>query len=222
MTDPTKNQAPADLFIVSSPSGGGKTTLINQTIARFRKQGIELYFSVSHTTRTPRSGEEQGREYHFVDRPKFEAMIAEDGFLEHATVHDNQYGTSRQPVVDSVDRGIDVILDIDVQGARMVKTKWRGHEPVKIFVFPPSYEELKRRLQQRGLDDPAVIERRLRNAGREFAEYGEYNHVIINDDLERAVRELESIIISRRIRPDRQQIRLDFIVGQFQKHFADR
>lgn len=206
-----------DLFIVSSPSGGGKTTLINRTIARFRERGIDLWFSVSHTTRPPRAGEVSGREYHFIDRGLFESMIADGEFLEHATVHGNFYGTSRRPVVEAIERGGDVLLDIDVQGARQVRTSWRGRPPVKIFVFPPSYDELRRRLHSRGLDDEAVIARRLVAAGAEFAEYGEYDHVIINDDLERAVDELESVLVARRLRPDRQRDRLDSIVRQFRE-----
>ncbi len=210
-----------DLFIVSSPSGGGKTTMINRTISRFRERGIELWFSVSHTTRAPRAGEIDGREYRFISREEFEGMIAQGEFLEHATVHGHLYGTSRRPVVDAIERGVDVLLDIDVQGARQVRTRWRGRAPVKVFVFPPGYEELRRRLHQRGLDDEAVIARRLVAAGAEFAEYGEYDHVIINDDLERAVDELESVLVARRLRPDRQRDRLDSIVRQFRERVTN-
>jgi guanylate kinase len=215
MTDDTVQAGQGDLFIVSSPSGGGKTTIINRTMESFRRRGVEFHFSVSHTTRPPRSGEVDGRDYHFVSRETFDRMIGADEFLEHAVVHGNFYGTARRAVAEATGRGIDVILDIDVQGARKVKTNWRGRPPVKIFVFPPSYEELRRRLQLRRTDEQEVIERRLRNAGAEFAEYGEYDHVIINDDLDRAVTELEAILTAARLRPDRQKDRLDRIVREF-------
>jgi guanylate kinase len=199
-----------DLFIVSSPSGAGKTTLIRRVLADPRIGQDTIHFSVSHTTRDPRPGELDGREYYFVTEDQFRALESVDGFLEHARVHDHSYGTSRQEVEPRLQAGLDVILDIDVQGARQVRSKIP--HVVKIFVFPPSKQILEKRLRARASDTPEAVARRLAAAESEMAEWGEYDYAIINDDLEVAVDELRSIIVARRAGRNRRRERLEAIL----------
>ncbi|HWC65662.1 MAG TPA: guanylate kinase [Thermoanaerobaculia bacterium] len=199
-----------DLFIVSSPSGGGKTTLIARLLTR---HAGDLHFSVSHTTRPKRNGEEDGREYHFVSAKDFRAMIGRDEFLEWAEVHGNLYGTARKEVLPRLVAGQDVILDIDVQGVRQVKE--RHPESIAVFILPPSAAELSRRLRARGLDDEGQIEKRLANAAREIDEVSRYDYAIINDDLERALGSLEAIVSAARLRPARLRDQIDRIRKQF-------
>ncbi len=190
------------LFIVSGPSGAGKTTLINEVRKHLEPLGIRLYFSVSHTTRKPRAGEEEGKNYYYVSPERFEEMAAEGEFLEHAHVHANRYGTSKAEVVSRLDRGEDVILDIDYQGARQI-----GDDPdleprsLNVFIFPPSIEALERRLRDRGLNTDDEIEIRLRkaldeiDAGKEF-----YDYIIINDALPEATECLKAAVIARKLK----------------------
>jgi len=201
-----------DLFIVSSPSGAGKTTLIHRVLEDPRIGG-SLHFSVSHTTRLPRVGERTGVEYHFVDEAAFRAIEARGGFLEWAVVHGNLYGTSREEVEPRLESGIDVLLDIDVQGARQV----RSHVPdaVKVIVFPPSREVLEKRLKARGSDAPEEVLRRLAVARKEMEEWGEFDYAIINEDLEAAVDELRSILVARRAGKGRRRERLESILRTF-------
>ena len=201
-----------DLFIVSSPSGAGKTTLIHRVLQDPRIGG-SLHFSVSHTTRPPRVGERTGVEYHFVDEAAFRAIETRGGFLEWAVVHGNLYGTSREEVEPRLESGVDVLLDIDVQGARQV----RSHVPeaVKVIVFPPSREVLEKRLKARGSDAPDVILRRLAAARKEMEEWGEFDYAIINEDLEAAVDELRSILVARRAGKGRRRERLESILRTF-------
>lgn len=201
-----------DLFIVSSPSGAGKTTLIHRVL-RDPRIGGSLHFSVSHTTRLPRVGERTGVEYHFVDEAAFLAIEARGGFLEWAVVHGNLYGTSREEVEPRLESGIDVLLDIDVQGARQV----RSHVPeaVKVIVFPPSREILEKRLKARGSDPPDAVLRRLAAARKEMEEWGEFDYAIINEDLEAAVDELRSILVARRAGKGRRRERLESILRTF-------
>ncbi len=203
-----------DLFIVSSPSGAGKTTLIRRVLADRRLPAGSLHFSVSHTTREPRTGEMDGREYHFVTEDAFRAIQSVDGFLEWASVHGHFYGTSRQEVEPRLSDGIDVLLDIDVQGARQVRS--RIPDVAKIFVFPPSRAVLEARLRARGSDSEAEVSRRLSVAAAEMSEFGEYDYAIINDDLEAAVDELRSILVARRAGRSRQRERLEAILKTFQ------
>ncbi|MGH9368720.1 MAG: guanylate kinase, partial [Thermoanaerobaculia bacterium] len=163
-----------DLFIVSSPSGGGKTTLIRRLLAD--PPGAPLHFSVSHTTRPMRAGERNGREYHFVSVEEFQRMVQRDEFLEHNEVHDNIYGTSKAEVLPRLATGEDVVLDIDVQGARDIRRVYP--EAVAIFIVPSSPEELSRRLTARGLDGPEAIRKRLINAAREIQEVSSFQYVI--------------------------------------------
>lgn len=192
-----------DLFILSAPSGAGKTTLIQRLLANPFLAPASLAFSVSHTTRRPRPGELEGRDYHFVPEDTFRAMIAADEFLEHAHVHGQLYGTAKSEALFRLDQGIDVVLDIDVQGARQVRE--RMPEAVGIFILPPSFEDLRARLTGRGVDDPAEIERRLARAVAEIPEYEHYQSVIINRDAERAAVELAAIILAKRLQRPRME-----------------
>jgi guanylate kinase len=201
------------LFIVSSPSGGGKTTLIRQAIERLAGHGIPAHFSVSHTTRAPRPSETDGRDYHFVDPATFEAMVERGEFLEWAEYAGSRYGTSREEVEGHLVAGQDVFLDIEVQGANQVKASY--DDVVKVFVFPPSFETLKQRLMQRRQDPPEAILRRLKWASTELAVAGEFDYAIINDRLEEAVRALESVCLAehqslRRMKPRLDELREDF------------
>ena len=189
------------LFIVSGPSGAGKTTLINQVRGQLEPIGINLYFSVSHTTRSQRNGESEGRSYYFVSDAHFGQMVERGEFLEWAHVHAHRYGTSRAEVMNRLDRGEDVILDIDYQGAKQIaedaELKSRS---LNVFIFPPSIEALERRLHDRGLNTEAEIDLRLRkaldeiDAGKEF-----YQYIIINDDLDEATECLKAAIIAKKL-----------------------
>ncbi|HUP49024.1 MAG TPA: guanylate kinase [Thermoanaerobaculia bacterium] len=190
------------LFIVSGPSGAGKTTLINGARGQLEPLGIRLYFSVSHTTRRPRTGEEEGKNYYFVSPERFEEMARKGEFLEHAHVHAHRYGTSKAEVVTKLDRGEDVILDIDYQGARQIaEDPELRSRSLNVFIFPPSIEALERRLRDRGLNTDGEIDLRLRkaldeiDAGKEF-----YQYIIINDDLPEATECLKAAIIARKLK----------------------
>ena len=200
------------LFIVSSPSGGGKTTLIRRLLTH-PPDGKPLHFSVSHTTRPRRDGEADGREYHFVSATVFETMARNAEFLEHNEVHGNFYGTAKSEVLPRLAAGDDVILDIDVQGARDIRT---AHpEAISIFIVPSSKAELERRLRQLGLDGEDAIRKRLINAAKEIEQVESFQYVIVNEELERAALELESVIRASRLAPSRQarvleRLRKDF------------
>jgi len=181
------------LFIVSAPSGAGKTSLVRELIESL--DGIQV--SVSHTTRSRREGEVDGVNYHFISVPEFEAKIADSDFFEYAKVFDNYYGTSRQAVQSLLDAGQDVILEIDWQGAQQVRQQLSS--AVSIFILPPSRSELERRLASRGTDEHAIIARRMRDAVSEMSHYDEYDYLVINDDFTTALQELQSLVISRRL-----------------------
>ena len=200
------------LFIVSSPSGGGKTTLIRRLLAR--PPGEPLRFSVSHTTRPQRDGEVDGREYHFVSAAEFEKMARRGEFLEHNEVHGNFYGTAKSEVLPRLAAGEDVILDIDVQGARDVVEA--VPDAVSIFIIPASPDELERRLRNRGLDGEDAIRKRLINAAKEVAQAETFQYVIVNEDLERAGLELESVVRAVRLSPARQARALERLRKDFQ------
>ena len=206
---------PGELFILSAPSGTGKTTLIQSLMANGLSGFGGLAFSVSHTTRRPRQGEVDGVDYHFVDQAAFQDRIAADGFLEWAQVHDNYYGTARDEVFPRLEKGIDVVLDIDVQGAEHVLASYsKAHG---IFVLPPSYDDLERRLRRRGLDDPLTISRRLAVSLMEIKRYDRYHYVIINDDARRASEVLAAIILEKRHRRLRMQARVREILRDFEE-----
>ena len=186
------------LYIISAPSGSGKTTLVNE----LRQYVPNLEFSVSYTTRPPRGSEQDGREYHFITRGEFEAMIERNEFLEHAQVFGNYYGTARSVLQQAKERGNSVLLDIDVQGERQVKQKMP--DAVSIFVLPPSRAELESRLRKRSLSENVhaeeVIRRRLDTARREIENYPNYDYILINDRLEQSVDKLQAIVLGERIR----------------------
>jgi len=189
------------LFIVSGPSGAGKTTLINRVRKQVEPLGISLYFSVSHTTREPRAGEEHGKHYYYVSPAEFEIMAERGEFLECAYVHRHRYGTSRKEVVDRLNKGIDVILDIDYQGARQIaEDPELNSRSLNVFIFPPTLEALEQRLRDRGLNTDDEIETRLRKAIDEIdAGKGFYKYIIINDDLEEATECLKAAIIAKKL-----------------------
>jgi guanylate kinase len=191
-----KNKGRGTLFVVSAPSGAGKSSLIDAVMAA----DPTLRLSISYTTRAPRPGEENGREYHFVGEAEFLAMRSRGEFLESALVHGNHYGTSSKVIRDTLERGEDLILEIDWQGARQV----RGLYPqcVGIFILPPSVEELERRMRTRGQDSDAVIRRRMAAAREELAHAGEFKYAIINKDFETAKQELAAIIQKERSQSD--------------------
>lgn len=183
------------LFIISAPSGTGKTTILKKMMKEL--QGT--VFSISHTTRAPRGREQNGIDYHFVDKHTFESIQKHNDFLEWAEVHGNFYGTSKTEVIRQLESGMDVILDIDVQGARQVRAS-ADLLCTSIFIIPPSWEEQERRLRKRGTDSSETIQLRLANAREETTDTEAYDYLIINDNLDNAVDVLRSIIIAERSR----------------------
>jgi len=188
-----------NLYVVSAPSGAGKTSLLKALVAQM--DNVET--SVSHTTRPKRPGEVEGKDYHFVSVDEFKQLIQQQAFFEYAEVFDNFYGTSKASVAAQRQQGIDVILEIDWQGARQIREQLP--ECVSIFILPPSKQELERRLTGRGQDDAQVIARRMSAAQDEMSHYDEYDYLIINDDFEQALNELKSILIAERQKLPYQQ-----------------
>lgn len=209
-----------DIFLLSAPSGAGKTTLIRAMMTGALAQFGGVAFSVSHTTRRPRAGEVDGRDYHFVDAATFQRMIAEDRFLEWAEVHGHYYGTSVDAVLPSIERGVDMILDLDVQGAERLMARFP--EAHSIFILPPSYEDLEQRLRGRALDDPAEIARRLAVSLWEIRRFDRYHYVIVNAEAERAAQALASIILEKRFRRARMESEVRSILAAFQSAQAAR
>ena len=186
--------ATGTLYIVAAPSGAGKTSLVQRLVET--TPGVAV--SISHTTRPPRPSERDGVHYHFIPLAAFEAMIAQDAFLEHAQVFGHRYGTSRAAVSASLQAGLDVILEIDWQGARQVRERMPGCP--SIFILPPSRDALRRRLTKRGQDSAEVIERRMAAALNELSHYAEFDYLVINDRFETALTELRAILIAHRQR----------------------
>lgn len=182
------------LIVLSGPSGVGKSTVIAELFA----QRSNIYFSVSYTTRQPRVGEQDGVNYNFVSREEFERMIADDELLEYAEYVDNYYGTSMKLIQEKLDAGIDVLLDIEVQGAAKVRA--RCPDALFIFIIPPSFEELSRRLHRRNTDSEEVIAGRLAKARQEFREIPKYDYLVINDKVANAVHEIEAILTAAECR----------------------
>jgi guanylate kinase len=189
------------LFIVSAPSGAGKTSLVKALLA----SEPEVKLSISHTTRPPRPGEEDGRDYHFVSVDRFESMLRAQDFLESAVIYGNRYGTSRTWIREQVECGQDVLLEIDWQGAQQVRRLVQG--TVSIFILPPSLDALEQRLKSRSQDPHEVIARRLAAAREEISHFREFDYVIINKDFNRAALELASIVRAERLRLPRQLAR---------------
>ena len=193
------NTQRGSLFIVSAPSGAGKTSLVKALLEAM--DGITV--SVSHTTRAPRPGEENGVHYHFVEVKTFQDMLAKGQFLEHAQVFDNFYGTSKTALEQTLSQGLDVILEIDWQGARQVRQQFP--DALGIFVLPPSKHTLQERLTSRGQDDAAIIARRMRDAVNEISHYAEFDYLVVNDDFSLALSELRAIVTASRLRLPRQR-----------------
>ncbi len=193
------------LFIVSAPSGGGKTSLTRTALARLGDLGQRTEISVSYTTRAPRPGEQDGVHYHFVDEARFLDMMAAGDFLEHADVFGRRYGTGRSRTLDLLAQDCDVILDIDWQGGRQVRAQMPG--AISIFILPPSLPELERRLRGRGQDDEATVARRMAAAKAEMSHYAEYDYLIVNDDFERALGDLLAVFRARRLERQAQAAR---------------
>lgn len=180
------------LFVLSSPSGAGKTTLCRRLLDEFPDK---LCFSVSYTTRPKRPNERHGVDYYFVDEPTFAQMVEREEFAEWAEVHGNRYGTAWSTIRDNVDAGRDVIFDIDYQGAQALHAKFAS-DTAMVFVLPPSLEELSRRLRGRGTEAEDVVQRRLKKAKEELEHYGEYQYLVLNDDLDRAYGEVRAIYVA--------------------------
>lgn len=195
------------LYIISAPSGAGKTSLVNALITEVEK----LHISISHTTRTKRSHETDTKDYYFVDEPTFQKMRDSGQFLESAEVFGNLYGTSKQWVLEQLQQGTDVLLEIDWQGAQQIRESFP--EAVSIFILPPAMSTLEQRLVRRDTDDSAVIQKRLQKACNEINHYDEYDYLIVNDEFKLAVKQLTSIILANRLKLKMQQQQLEPLIG---------
>lgn len=194
---PISDEPPGQLWIVSAPSGGGKTSLTRAVIASLQQRGIGAVISVSYTTRTPRPGEEEGLHYHFVDDRQFEAMQREGRLLEHADVFGRRYGTGRTETEAALLAGKELFLDIDWQGARQLRNC--GLPAHSVFLLPPSVEVLEERLRARGQDDEATIAKRMAAAWEELGHFGEYEYLIVNGNFDEARTELEALVVAQRL-----------------------
>jgi guanylate kinase len=206
--DPFKFKRRGILFIVSSPSGAGKSTISRKLLAA--DPGLEM--SVSATTRPPRPGEEDGRDYHFVDVDHFKSMVSAGQFLEWAHVFGHRYGTPRGPVERALSEGRDVLFDIDWQGAQQLYQQ-AGGDVVRVFIFPPSIEELERRLRARGTDSDQVIEARMARAASEISHWDGYDYVLVNDDADACFEKVGSILRAERLKRSRQTGLIGFVRG---------
>ena len=191
-------------LVVSGPSGTGKTTVCEKLL----NQNKNLHFSISCTTREPRKGEVDGEDYYFISVEEFKKRVENDEFLEYAEVHDNYYGTLKTEVTDRLERGEDVLVDIDVQGMRQLRKAAKGNDILEkytsyVFIAPPSYSELEQRLRNRATDSEAVVNRRMLNARKELKAWNDYEYLVINDEVDLAVNRLQSIITAISIKTDR-------------------
>ena len=194
------------VFIVSGPSGSGKDTLLKELF----KKRPEIGFSISSITRDMRVGEVQGEKYNFITKQEFEKMIADDALLEHNVFVGNYYGTPKAPVIKAVSEGRDFVIEVDVNGAAQIRQKMP--EVKSIFIMPPSFEELKRRLSGRGTEEPEVIEKRMQSALGEIARATEYDYIVVNDDIDTAVDDIISIISSESLKLERQKHIIDEVL----------
>lgn len=202
MKNNISNQYTGTLFIISAPSGAGKSSLIRAYLEQ--KNQFPAKVSISHTTRAPRPGEEHGEDYYFIDHDHFESLISDKAFVEYANVFDHYYGTSKAEIEQSLLQGINVFLDIDWQGAQQVREKMPQSK--SIFILPPSLAELENRLIKRGQDTEQVIRKRMAKAQAEISHYHEYDYVIINDDFNTSLNALNSIIIAASLERDKQEV----------------
>ena len=198
-TKPAAPQRRGLMLVISSPSGAGKSTLCRALLARDHEIGL----SVSVTTRAPREGEVDGKDYFFIDQAKFDAMVGDDALLEHATVFQNSYGTPRAYVEDQLAEGRDVLFDIDWQGAQQLRSR-KGQDVVSVFILPPSAEALESRLKGRDQDSDEVVAYRMSKSMDEMSHWQEYDYVIFNEDLERAKATLDAILLAERTKRERQ------------------
>lgn len=202
------------LYIISAPSGAGKTSLVHALI----KDMDNLKVSVSHTTRAKRANETHGENYYFVSESEFKKMLGQDKFLEHAQVFGHFYGTSKEFVKNTLESGIDIILEIDWQGARIVRTQFFNVE--SIFILPPSLNELETRLKNRHMDDITIIESRMKEARKEISHFAEYDYLICNDVFEKALTELKSIVQANRVRIIKQKENLGKLVSELLAEYS--
>ncbi len=196
------------MLVLSSPSGAGKTTISRQLLA----EDANLTISISATTRAPRPGEVDGEDYFFVDPARFDAMVRNGDFLEHATVFGNSYGTPRKPVDNALNQGKDVLFDVDWQGTQQISANARD-DLVSVFILPPSIEELETRLRGRGQDPDDVVKNRMARATDEMSHYPEYDYIIVNDDLAESVARVRAILAAERLRRPRQVGLVEFVRG---------
>jgi guanylate kinase len=206
--DTLKDQRRGLMIVLSSPSGAGKTTMTRRLLA----QDPQIAMSVSVTTRSPRPGERDGEDYYFITKDKFAALEAEDELLEHARVFDNYYGTPREPVEEALADGKDIVFDIDWQGAQQL-TEAAADDLVKIFILPPNMRELEQRLRTRAQDSDDVIAKRMSKSENEISHWAEYDYVLVNENIDRAMGELLSIVTAERMRRKRQPWLSGFVKG---------
>ena len=192
-----KEERKSMLIVISGPSGVGKGTIFSRLLA----SDPSLTFSVSATTRSPRNGETDGVDYFFITEEKYQELVQRDAFLEHATVHGHSYGTLKSQIVEKLEKGLNVVLDIDPQGAKQVMAQWP--DCVSIFLLPPSYDKLRQRLYGRNTDATEEIERRLKNAKGEIEQAGMYQYVVVNDDLQVALNQVTAIVTAEKQRTSR-------------------
>ncbi len=185
---------PGNLIVVAAPSGAGKSSLVKALL----ELDSHVHLSISHTTRAPRGQEKHGRDYYFASQSEFDAMVEGNAFVEWAHVHGNRYGTSKKAIEERIAQGSDVILEIDFQGALQIKEAFAN--AILVFILPPSWEELRSRLERRGEDSPDVIEVRLKNAATEMAQVGKFDFVIINELFERALFDLKAVVHAQRLK----------------------
>ena len=200
------------LYVISAPSGAGKTSLVSALVSA----SPEISVCISHTTRMKRPGELDGVNYHFVDQTEFDRMVEAGEFLEHAHVFDHSYGTSNAAVETLLKTGVDVVLEIDWQGAQQIRE--HRQDCLSIFILPPSHDELEQRLKRRGEDDDSIVERRMRDAVAEMSHYKDFDFIVVNDDFHTALVDIQSIVRAKRLRSDVQQLEIADLLKDLLEH----